>query len=155
MKKNELSIEGRWAVLRDSKGEIVAKTPDKGNDTKNWRSVLRKITDGGQMPMLVLAEIARGEVFIPKLPDGSEGEPQVPGTMARLTAAQLLHEQLYGKAVAQTEIVKAEEETKLQAQVQALSDSELQAKVFAYLEKRAIKADNDPEPTVETNPSKP
>lgn len=145
---SNVTIEGRWAVLRDSQGNIVEKTLNKHNEKENWRNLMKKMTNGGQLPFTVAIEIAQGTPFVPELPDGTRGEPQVPNASTRLVAAQWLHEQMFGKAVAQTEIVKAEEETKLQSQVAALSDAELQAKVFAYLEARGKEAhDIDPDPS--------
>ena len=133
----KLSIEGSFAVLRDAKGNIITRTANRRSEKDNWREILKKLTDGGQMPMTVIVDIAQGAAFTPRLEDGSTAEPMVPNTTTRLVAAQWLHEQMFGKAVAQTEIVKAEAETKVQAKVAALSDAELQAQVFAYLEAKA------------------
>ena len=148
---SELKKEGRWTTLRDSSGNLVAKTLTKKSERENWRSIMKKLTDGGQMPMRVAVEMAEGRPFVATLEDGSTSEPVLPNASIRLVAAQWLHEQMYGKAVTQTEIVKAEAETRLQAQVQALSDEELQAKVFAALERRGIMATNvgRPAPTHE------
>lgn len=135
---DELKKEGKWTVLRDSAGNLVTKTITKKSERENWRSIMRKLTDGGQMPMRVAVEMAEGRPFVAKLEDGTMSEPVTPNASIRLVAAQWLHEQMYGKAVVQTEVTKAEAETRLQAQVQALSDEELQAKAFAALEKRGI-----------------
>ncbi len=127
---DELKREGRYAVLRDSKGNLVTKVIAKKDDRENWRAVLRRLTNNGQDQFERLVAISMGEPFVAKLDDGRQSEPIIPTIMNQQLAAQFLIEQMHGKAVAQTEMRKAEAETKLVEQFRSMSDAELNALIF-------------------------
>jgi hypothetical protein len=84
----------------------------------------------------ILMELARGRAWIPTLPDGSIAEPVVPSSDVRLRAAIALKEMYDGKAVPQTEIVKAEKEARDLESIRALSDAELEAEASRILASR-------------------
>lgn len=134
-----LSKEGKHAVLRDSAGNVVTRVRSKGSEREDWRSILRRMTNNGQDQFTRIIEIAGGQPFVASLPDGRTSEPIVPPIMAQLQAAQFLLEMQHGKAVAQTEMRKAEAETRLVEQFRALSDAELKARVIdALAEKNSL-----------------
>lgn len=73
-----------------------------------------------------------------ELADGRCSAPVLPSSDIRLRAAMFLHESLYGKAVAQTEIQRAEQEAKEFEAVRALDDDALEAEAFRILEARKV-----------------
>lgn len=112
----------------------------------NWRQRLRaKIGDRLEE---ILLELAEGRAWVPTLPDGQITDPVVPSSDVRLRAALALKELMDGKAVPQTEIVKAEQEAQDLEAVRALSDAELEAEARKILESRRPKA-LDPGPVTE------
>lgn len=108
----------------------MTKVVAKKNEREDWRAMLRRLTNNGQDQFERMVSISRGEPFTAKLEDGRESEPLVPSIMAQFTAGQFILEQLHGKAVAQTEMRKAEAETKLVEQFRSMSNKELDAIVF-------------------------
>lgn len=112
----------------------------------NWRQRLRGRI--GDRLDEILFELAEGRAWVPTLPDGSITDPVVPSSDVRLRAALALKEMLDGKAVPQTEIVKAEQEARDLDAVRALSDAELEAEARKILEGRTPKALN-PGPVTE------
>ena len=126
---------GSFVVLRDASGRDVEKVLDRGESTREtWRQMLRKMTDNGIEQFTILREISRGTPFVARLPDGRETEPQVPTLETQRQAAKDLIEFMHGKAVAQTEVMKAEEEAQAMEQIRALSDEELKQRVAKALE---------------------
>ena len=94
------------------------------------RAALRKrIGLDGDRLWQVMMDLAEGKPFVPVLPDGSFGEPIVPSPDVRLRAAEALADRAFGKAVAATELVKAEAESTELHSIQALSDAELEAEL--------------------------
>ena len=145
MSESKLVKEGKYAVLRDSAGNIVTRVVSKDNEREDWRSILRRMTNNGQNQFQRIVEIADGVPFEAKLSDGRTSEPIIPPITAQLQAGQFLLEMMHGKAVAQTEMRKAEAETKLVEQFRALSDSELKAKVIDALAKKNALPQGPPE----------
>jgi phosphoribosylcarboxyaminoimidazole (NCAIR) mutase len=87
---------------------------------------MRRLTNDGKDVMEVLYNLAMGSAVISQLPDGRVSEPIIPSPEVRRAAAVDLLHMLHGKPVAQTEVVKAEQEAEDVAQYAALSDDELE-----------------------------
>jgi len=100
----------------------------------SWRDRFR-VQIGDELDQ-ILMDLARGKAWIPTLPDGSISAPVIPSSDVRLRAATTLKEMLDGKAVAQTELLKAEQEAKDLESIRALSDTELEAQAAKILEER-------------------
>ena len=100
--------------------------------TEVWRQVMRRMAGGDNAEEVIqsIVDIAAGKAWIPKLPDGREGPPQLPTAGDRLAAAVHITNMLFGKPVAQTEIIAAEKQTYDQARVKALTDAELKALIY-------------------------
>ncbi len=86
----------------------------------------------------ILADLAEGKAWMADLPDGRCSAPVLPSSDIRLRAIMFLHEALHGKAVAQTEIAKAEQEAKEFESIRALDDNTLEAEAFKILEARKV-----------------
>jgi hypothetical protein len=135
----KLAIQGGVAVIREG-NKVVDSTPVKshadlaknrartpeGAKRETWRGVMRRLTNDGKDVMEVLYNLAMGNVLVAQLPDGRVSEPIVPSPEVRRAAAVDLLHMLHGKPVAQTEVVKAEQEAEDVAQYAALSDDELE-----------------------------
>lgn len=129
---------GDLVVIRDEDGNVVHRYYGRSTDTKKTlREYVKQVTNNCFEQVDRLVSISRGEAHIAKLPDGRESEPVVPTIEAQRQAAKDLIELTHGKAVAQTEVVKAEAEAQLAEQVRALSDEELEARVRAALSAKA------------------
>lgn len=107
---------------------------------KNWRTRLRARI--GDRLEEIMYELAEGRAWIPTLPDGSISSPLVPSGDVRLRAAIALKEMLDGRAVPQTEVIKAEMEAQDMESIRALSDAELEAEARKILESRQQRALN-------------
>ena len=121
--------EGPFAVVRDSSGRIAHRQLDQGNPKKNWRHFARLSTNNGLDLFEVMVKIARGEPLQSEmtLPTGEvvQTAPQVPPPAVQLAAAKEVFEFIHGKAVAATEVIRAEEETQQLERLRAMSDMEL------------------------------
>jgi len=106
-----------------------------GKKPKSWRESLRRRLPAERMHE-ILADLAEGKAWMAELPDGRCSAPVMPSSDVRLRAAMFLHEALYGKAVAQTEIQKAEQEAKEFEAIRALDDDELERRAADILEAR-------------------
>lgn len=102
---------------------------------KTWRESLRRRLPADRMHE-ILADLAEGKAWMAELPDGRQSAPVLPSTDVRLRAIMFLHEALYGKAVAQTEIQKAEQEAKEFEAIRALTDDELEHEATRVLATR-------------------
>lgn len=100
---------------------------------RTWRDRYRP---AGDELRDILMDLARGRAWTPTLPDGRIADPVVPSSDVRLRAAIALAEMIDGKAVPQTEVVKAEQEARDLEAVRALSDSELEAEAAKILAAR-------------------
>lgn len=107
---------------------------------KNWREDLRQQTKNGAELHRIMLSLARGEAWQASLPDGKISAPMIPSGDVRLRAAMFLEEQLFGKAVAQTEVTRAEQEAKELEAIRALTDDELAAEAERILEARRVPA---------------
>lgn len=122
-----LNDQGGITVARDQHGKPIAKSlePDK---KVAWREILGKVTNNGIDLLARMHCIANGEPFVPVGVDrdGRAYSPMVPTIEQQLHAQQMLWEYLHGKAVAQTEVVKASEAANEMDRLRAMSDAELQ-----------------------------
>jgi hypothetical protein len=132
------------AIVHDAVAESM---PDVKR-IKNWKTSLEVLTHGGNDTRQVLYELMMGKPF-QAVVDGQLSMPYVPTPEVRLRAAIFLHEQMYGRAVPQTEINKADAEAREQAAVHALTDEELAAEAEKILASRRLPA----ETTVDVLPS--
>ncbi len=108
-----------------------------GKKNRSWRDSLRARLSQDQLHDII-AELAEGKAWMAQLPDGQISVPVLPSSDIRLRAAMFLHEALYGKAVAQTEIQKAEQEAKEFEAVRALDDDQLEAEAARIIEARRV-----------------
>ncbi len=115
--------------------EIIKTTLE--HKPKSWRESLRRRLPADRMHE-ILADLAEGKAWMAELPDGRCCAPVLPSSDVRLRAIMFLHEALYGKAVAQTEIQKAEQEAKDFEAVRALNDDELELEAAKILEARKV-----------------
>lgn len=112
----------------------AVKDANPGKLSGNWQQRFRR--KYGDTLEEILMDLAQGRAWIPTLPDGSVSAPVIPSSDVRLRAALALKEMVDGRAVPQTEIVKAEQESRDLEAVRALSDAELEAEARKILEKR-------------------
>ncbi len=105
---------------------------------KNWREALRDHTgqDGGRL-WQKLIDLSEGKPIFFQLPDGRTSLPVIPTPDVQLRATVALAEMGFGRAVLQTEIVKAEQEAKDFESVRALSEEELDRQI-ALLEGKTV-----------------
>lgn len=134
----KVTTHGAFVVLRDAKGNRLARATAQETPRKSWRSLLREITDNGVEQFTILRELSLGKALVTTLPNGQESEPVIPSAEVRRAAARDLLEFLHGKPVAQTEVAHAEAETRLLEQVQSLTDAELEARVRDLLERGEV-----------------
>lgn len=107
------------------------------DNRKSWRDDLRKRLPMSQLHD-ILADFAEGKPRVVMLADGRMSAPIQPSPDTQFRAAMFLHEALYGKAVAQTEIQKAEHEAKEFEAIRALNDDELELEAGKILEARRV-----------------
>jgi hypothetical protein len=108
--------EGPFAIIRDKDGRVVHRQIDQQGPRKNWRQYARLMTNDGLDMFQKMVSIAKGEAFQTEitLPTGEKmlSEPMIPPLSVQKEAAKDVFELIHGKAVAATEVVKAEEEAK-------------------------------------------
>lgn len=93
---------------------------------ETWRQHVRSLLGAnGEKLWAGVVDIANGKAWIPVLPDGREGPPQVPTTNDRLQAQQYLGNMLFGRPVDQTAIVEAEQKAAENADLKLMSDDDL------------------------------
>lgn len=126
---SEMKKEGPFAIIRDKDGRVVHRQLDQQGPRKNWRQYARLMTNDGLDMFQKMVSIAKGEAFQTEitLPTGEKmlSEPMIPPLSVQKEAAKDVFELIHGKAVAATEVVKAEEEAKELERVRAMSDDEL------------------------------
>lgn len=124
-------------IARDRHGHLVKGTNSLVLESGKWagsRKAIRQLfPDGGVELYKILLDLARGEAYVPKLPDGRTGDPIVPTPDVRLRAATELAHTLNGRPVTQGEILKAEADDSEVASVRALSDADLNERVKGLL----------------------
>ena len=142
-KPGRVTVQGEMLVKRDAEGRVVerATTNIRGRTKAAFRSVLRQITNDGLEQLATLRNIAAGEPWQVKLPDGSVSDWFVPTTSERMEASRMLVEYLHGKAVSQTEVLQAEQVADDVEQYRALSDEELAKAAVPFLERVNKKGD--------------
>lgn len=123
-----------FAIVKDA---LAAHRPEVR--AKHWRESLRQqLGPNGEELHRILFELASGKAWMATLPDGRCSEPVLPSSDVRLRAAVFLHESLYGKAVPQTEIQKAEQEAKEFESIRALNDDELEREAARIIDARKV-----------------
>lgn len=147
----KVTTQGGVLVTRDEKGRVVARSEvpapvARKKQPINWRKQLREATETEEGNILIARaiNIALGNPQRAMLPDGSYTEWTVPSISEQRQTLQFLLEMDKGKAVAQTEIVKAEMESEDLAQYRAISDEELAKAAREYLERNPRKALDEP-----------
>lgn len=131
----EIKREGSNLVKRDANGQVVVARPVP-KEKRTHRAVIHELTNGGFDLYVQLHNMAMGKPR--KNADGSE---EVPTFEVSRAAAVNLHEFMYGKAVAETEVNKAEEEQRKSAQLRAMSEEDLQ-KVIEGEYEEAVEGDD-------------
>lgn len=116
---------------------IVRDALEQNKIHRSWRDSLRARLPQDRLHD-ILADLAEGKAWMAQLPDGQISVPVLPSSDIRLRAAMFLHEALYGKAVAQTEIQKAELEAKEFEAVRAMDDDQLEAAAAQIIEARKV-----------------
>lgn len=140
------AVQGGILVTRDEGKKVVARSiaPPKGKAV-NWRKQLREATEleEGNILLARAINIALGNPQRATLPDGSYTEWTVPSVGEQKDMLKFLLEMDKGKAVAQTEIVKAELESEDLAQYRSISDEDLAKAARDYLENNPRKLTDD------------
>lgn len=139
-----ITQQGGVLVQRDAEGKIVEKvkapiatvegrqSPDA---RRSFRNALYKMTDGGVDNLKKLIALRDGVPSSVTLPDGRVVPGETPTPEVQRAAAMNLHEMLHGKAVAATEVRKAEQEAEDMEQYRAMSDADLAKAAIPYLER--------------------
>lgn len=131
-------------VIRDDLGKPIRKMITKGLGPKQTvRQLISRLTNGGEELVITLYDIAQGKAHVCTLPDGRVSEPMIPTFEVRRAAAKDLLELFGGKAVPQTEIMKAEEQSEKQAQLDAMTPEELWAIIEADRERKQLSDESD------------
>jgi hypothetical protein len=150
----KVTDQGGVLVVRDEKGEVVTKARPLPAAPKieSWRSQMRRVNNGGMDTLLHIANVARGIPQRSVLPPDENGDVKysewvVPTIAEQMSASQFIAEFQLGKAVAQTEVMKAEEASSDQAQYAAMSDEALAEAARPYLErvKKPVLPSGEPE----------
>ncbi len=127
--------------MRDKLGRILPgntlNAGGRGRPIENWRVYLRKNTRNGAEIHEIILDLARGKPRKVTLNDGRE-TLITPTAADSLRAAIHLDEMMHGKAVTQNEQQRAEREASALEAVRALSDSDLEARVAAVFERKAL-----------------
>ena len=130
-------------VVSNEQGEPLARVLMKGDQKKTALAIMRQLTNNGLDLYLRLHDIGMGKAHVVKLPDGRETAPMVPSFDTQRQALKELIEFMHGKAVPQTEVVKAMQQQSEAEQISALTEDQLWRIVS---EKRNLLAD-DTDPT--------
>lgn len=126
MKQNRVTKHGNATVLRDEQGKRVARSLEPVRSAA-WRDIISQMTNNGADLLVRMLAIAQGQTFVPEGKDeeGRSPRPLVPTIDQQLHAQQLLWEYQHGKAVPQTEVVKAMDAAVEAEQYKAMTDDEL------------------------------
>jgi len=126
VKQNRITKHGNATVFRDEQGKRVARSLEPVRSAA-WRDIIGQMTNNGADLLVRMLAIARGETFTPEGQDeeGRSPRPLVPTIDQQLHAQQLLWEYQHGKAVPQTEVVKAMDAAMEAEQYKAMTDEEL------------------------------
>ena len=112
-------IRSRWFTPAEPKRKTTV-----------WKDAHRGLvgTDGEVIWRGILS-IAEGKAWVPQLPDGREGPPQIPTAADRHAAYRYLADALFGRPTSQEKIAEAEKAAAENQDLHALTDDELEAKV--------------------------
>lgn len=136
--------QGGSIVVRDEKGNIVTKVDDPSLadarraplvKLRSWRKLLRDLDKTGIDEWLALRAIAHGEPRKVLNPYDGTYTIEVPSISDQRQALTTILEMRFGKAVAQTEVMRAEEEAEDAAQYDSISDKALVEAARPYLER--------------------
>jgi hypothetical protein len=122
-------------VVRDRHGEPVHALAPPRARPETLRRAIHRLTDGGQLLLETHLNIALGRPFTVKMPDGSMSTPEIPTAETRRAANLDILQFGFGKAVAQTEVVKAEQEAEDVEQYRAMSNEALRDAARPFLER--------------------
>lgn len=141
--KYKVTAQANCLVTRDDDDNIIKRTArTTGTALKNWRKQLREATDtpDGNILLAAMLNIALGQPERAKIP-GEEMYTEwiVPSVSERRQMLQFLWEMDKGKAVAQTEALKAEKETEDVEQYRNISDQQLADVARPFLERLKAK----------------
>lgn len=149
--------QGDVLVVRDENDNIVKKQIVNKNSVvtkiRGWRALMRQFDESGHGidELLLLKHIAHGKPYRRTLPDGSFTEWMVPDLTNQLKAILAYIEFDKGKAVAQTEVLKAEQIAEDLEQYRNVPESELyeavlqDKNVVEWLERKSKGANSDDE----------
>ena len=131
--------QGGRVVVRDENSHVVPRA--KSPLLKNWRKQLREATEleGGNILLAAAVNIALGNPVKRINPEDGTFTWDIPAGSDQRQMLQFLLEMDKGKAVAQTEVVKAEQEANDHAQLNALSDEALRDAARPFLERMVRK----------------
>jgi len=127
-------VKGKNLVLRDESGRIVknhngaqvATLEIPPNRKRTWRAAIRaSVGNDGEELWALWLKLARGQPVRPKFGDLETADLLIPSFEVQRAAIRDLAEFAFGKPVAQTEVVKAEEQAEEMNQLEALSDAQL------------------------------
>lgn len=140
--------QGPHVTIRGPNGEITKKVTLLSEDKSSWRAALKRLTGNGKSLYEAMYNLAMGVPIVHRLSDGRVSEPVCPSPEVMFRAQQALIEMMHGKAVAQSEVSKAEEDERLRDSFKAMSEAEL----WAMLEKRRKEFSATAEPAVLPEP---
>lgn len=117
--------QDKFIVLRGEDGKAIKRVLKGDTPKATIRQAVKSISNNCLDYYLILDDIAKGRPRAVVLPDGRIGEPLVPTLQMSLVASTTLIELIQGKAVAQTEVEKAEASAIIMDQLHAMSDAQL------------------------------
>lgn len=124
------------SIARKSNGEQVrAVCPPNTMNKETIRRAITRLTNGGEHLIVKMLNLSAGNVIPVRGLDGREHDPIIPTAEVQLAATKDLLDRAFGKAVAQTEVLKAEQEAEDMAQYAAMSDEQLREAAAPYLER--------------------
>jgi hypothetical protein len=116
---------GNFIVIRDTQGKAMERLYKDPSPRETARTAVRKMTNNLLDMYAVLINIANGVPVKYQLEDGQESEPIYPSFETRRAAAKDVIDFTGGKAVAQTEVAKAEVAAIQSEQLAAMTDAQL------------------------------
>ena len=130
--------QGGSLVIRDEAGKVVKATPIRPEVTKRmqtWRAQMRALDTTGIDDLIALRNIGYGVPRKVMNPEDGTYTWDVPSISDQRQALTTIVELRFGKAVAATEIVKAEAEAEEQEQYAALTNEALLEAARPFLER--------------------
>lgn len=144
MKQSRITKHGNATVLRDETGKRIARSLEPVRAAA-WRDIIGQMTNNGADLLVRMMAIAQGLPFTPEGEDEEGRKPRqmIPTIDQQLHAQQLLWEYQHGKAVPQTEVVKAMDAAVEAEQYKAMTDEELWKLANKKREKLASTTETD------------